>query len=56
MDKTKGLSGAFPQIMSSLKSQDGHIICRVDFGWTNKGSFHKSCLCSKVKMAIFYAE
>ena len=24
----------FPQIMSLLKSQDGHILCKVDFGWT----------------------
>ena len=24
----------FPQIMSFLKSQDGHILYRVDFGWT----------------------
>ena len=24
----------FPQIMSLLKSQNGHILCRVDFGWT----------------------
>ena len=24
----------FPKIISLLKSQDGHILCRVDFGWT----------------------
>ena len=24
----------FPQIMSLLKSQDGHILGKVDFGWT----------------------
>ena len=28
--KTKG----FPQFMSLLKSQDGHILCKVNFGWT----------------------
>ena len=46
----------FPQIMSLLKSQNGHILCRVDFDGQNKGSFPKSCLCSKVEMTIFYAE
>ena len=25
---------SFPQIMSWLKSQDGHILCRVDLEWT----------------------
>ena len=24
----------FPKIISVLKSQDGHILCRVDCGWT----------------------
>ena len=24
----------FPQIMSLLNSQDGHILCKVAFGWT----------------------
>ena len=51
--KQKGI----PQIMSLLKSQNGHILCRVDLDGQNKGSFDpKSCLCSKVKMAIFYAK
>ena len=30
IDKIKG----FPQIMSLLKSQKGHILYRVNFGWT----------------------
>ena len=25
---------SFPQIMSLLKSQNGHILCREDLGWT----------------------
>ena len=30
MDEIKGL----PQIMSLFKSQDGHILCRVNLEWT----------------------
>ena len=36
MDKIKGLS-----LNHVCSSQDGHILCRVDFGWQIKGSFPK---------------
>ena len=47
----------FPLIMSLLNSQDVHTFyAEYILDGQNKGSFPKLCLCSKVKMAIFYAE